>query len=379
MATLSLRQELSTVSTVVVKVGSRILIAEENLPHVKRIRMLVDDIAQILASGLRVLLVSSGAIAHGMRAIHLSKRPTTIPEKQACASIGQIRLMHLYESLFSKHNIPIGQVLLTWDDLRDKKRYLNLRNTLFTLFDFTAVPIINENDSVGIEEMRFGENDTLAAQISLLIQADLFVNLTDVSGLHDGNPIVKKDTHHIPVVSAVTPTVYRYASESKNEISVGGMTTKLKAAEMVTSAGMYALIGDGFHRSLLDVLGDPSAGTLFLPSGKKMSSRHRWIAFAGRPNGIIVIDKGAQKAIVEKGKSLLPAGVKKIIGSFNIGDMVDLQDESRRTVARGLVNYPAAEAAAIAGCRTADIAGKIGQKTFDEIIHRDNLVVLNAL
>jgi glutamate 5-kinase len=378
MATPTFRQELQALSTIVVKVGSKILTAEENVPHVKRVRSLVDDISCLRGSGRRVLLVSSGAIAHGMRALSLAKRPATIPAKQACASIGQIRLMHMYESFFSRHGIPIGQVLLSWDDLRDKKRYLNLRNTLFTLFDFQAVPIINENDSVGIEEIRFGENDTLAAQISLLIQADLFVNLTDINGLYDRDPGSNKDAHHIPTVPAVTPDIYKYASGSKSEISVGGMTTKLKAAEMVTKAGTIALIGDGFHRSLMDVLADPSAGTLFLPSVKKMPARHRWIAFTGQARGTIVVDAGAQKAIIEKGKSLLPAGIIKIIGQFNVGDMVDVHDENRRAVARGLVNYSSAEAAVIAGCNTAEISAKLGQKTFDEIIHRDNLVVLGS-
>jgi glutamate 5-kinase len=320
--------------------------------------------------------VSSGAIAHGMNALHLHKRPKTIPMKQACASIGQIRLMHLYETCFSRHSISIGQVLLTWDDLRNKKRYLNLRNTFFSLFDCGAVPIINENDSVGIEEIRFGENDTLAAQISLLVQADVFVNLTDINGLYDKNPRTNKDARHIPVVEHFTQAVLKYAAKSDTEISVGGMITKLKAAETVTKAGIVALIGDGFSKTLLEVLKDPDAGTIFLPSGKIMSSKHRWIAFTGQSAGTIVIDEGARKAIVEKGKSLLPAGIKKITGEFKPGDMVDLQNEEKNTVARGLINYSSKEIEKIMGCKTSDITQKLGQKTFDEVIHRDNLVVL---
>jgi glutamate 5-kinase len=370
------RNEITETSTIVVKVGSRILTSQENVPNLKRVRGLVDAIAALLGSGRRVLLVSSGAIAHGMLALRLKKRPSTIPEKQACASIGQIRLMDMYEPLFSRHNIPIGQVLLTWDDLRDKKRYLNLRNTLFQLFDLGAVPIINENDSVGVEEIRFGENDTLAAQISMLVQADLFVNLTDINGLYDANPSVNKDARQIPVVESITAAVHRLATENKNEISVGGMITKLRAAEMVTKAGIVALIGDGFHRTLSDVLVDPGAGTVFLPNRKKMPARHRWIAFAGQPCGTIVIDEGAARAVSEKGKSLLPAGIKKVTGSFKAGDMVAIQNEKKQTIGRGLVNYSSEEAEKIAGCRTTDIEQLLGQKTFDEVIHRDNLVVL---
>jgi glutamate 5-kinase len=371
------RTEIGAARTVVVKVGSRILIAEDNsAPHAKRVRSLVDGIAALQQSGHRVLLVSSGAIAHGMMALRLAKRPGTIPGKQACASIGQIRLMNMYESSFSRHGIMIGQVLITWDDLRDKERYLNLRNTLFHLFDLNAVPIINENDSVGVEEIRFGENDTLAAQLALLIQADLFVNLTDIGGLYDANPKTNRNARHVPLVDGITPAVHKFVSDNKNEISVGGMATKLTAAEMVTKAGLHALIGDGFHRTLLDVLSDPAAGTIFLPNKKKMPSRHRWIAFTGRPLGCVVVDDGAQRAIVEKGTSLLAAGVREIKGAFKVGDMVDIKNTTGRIIGRGLVNYSSDDAVKIAGFKTADIATRLGQKTFDELIHRDNLVVL---
>ena len=376
MSSPAFRKEITANSTIVVKVGSRILTSQDNVPNLRRVGGLVDAIALLVRSRRRVLLVSSGAIAHGMMALRYKKRPSTIPEKQACASIGQIRLMNMYESLFSKHGVPIGQVLLSWDDLRDKKRYLNLRNTLFQLFDMAAVPIINENDSVAVEEIRFGENDTLAAQLSMLVQADLFVNLTDINGLYDANPAVSSEARQIPVVQSITPAIHRYASESSSEISVGGMRTKLKAAEMVTRAGITALIGDGFHRTLQQVLADPQAGTLFLAGEKKMSARHRWIAFTGQPRGTVTIDAGAVRAITEKGKSLLPAGIQKISGTFKTGDMVDIQDAERRVIGRGLANYSSVEAEKIAGCKTADIAARLGQKAFDEFIHRDNLVIL---
>jgi glutamate 5-kinase len=377
MMPIAFRAQTGSTRTLVVKVGSRILTAEDAAtPHAGRVRSLVDGIAALRKTGRRVLLVSSGAIAQGMKAMNLAKRPGTIPAKQACASIGQIRLMNMYASLFSRHGILIGQVLVTWDDLRDKKRYLNLRNTLFHLFDVDAVPIINENDSVGVEEIRFGENDTLAAQLSLLVEADLFVNLTDINGLYDADPKTKRNARRIPLVAHFSPAIHKFASDNKNEVSVGGMATKLKAAEMVTRAGLHALIGDGFHRTLLDVLSDPAAGTVFLPAEKKIPSRHRWIAFTGRPSGSIVVDQGASTAIVGRGKSLLAAGVRAISGTFKVGDMVDVQNEKGQTICRGLVNYSSEDALRIAGCKTADIASRLGAKTFDELIHRDNLVVL---
>jgi glutamate 5-kinase len=370
------RKEIAHSKTIVVKVGSRILTSQDSIPHTRRVRSLVDSIAILVRSGQRVLLVSSGAIAHGMLELGLKKRPSTIPAKQACASIGQIRLMEGYNVHFEKHRIPIGQVLLTWDDLRDKKRYLNLRNTLFQLLLCGAIPIINENDSVGVEEIRFGENDTLAAQIALLVHADLFVNLTDINGLYDANPAANPDAHHIPLVEIINASIHRFASGNGSEISVGGMATKLTAAEIATKAGIFALIGDGYHRTLLDALTDPKAGTLFLPSNRIMPSHHRWIAFTGRPSGTLTIDDGAAGAIVQSGKSLLPAGVKRITGTFKAGDTVDIQNDKKQVIARGLVNYSSEEAVKIAGCKTVDIAQKLGQKTFDEIVHRDNLVVL---
>ena len=230
------RKEIPSVKTLVVKTGSRILTASG---HQARVRNMVDDLVLLQKSGIRVILVSSGAIAHGMRALGLEKRPGNIPLQQACASIGQNRLVHMYESSFSRHGVLIGQVLLTWDDLRSKKRYLNLRNTMFQLLDCGAVPIINENDSVGVEEIHFGNNDMLGAQVALLAQADLFVNLTDVGGLFEKNPHIHKSARHIPVVSHLSSSVHKLVEEKKNELSVGGMSTKLKAAEIVTRAGIF--------------------------------------------------------------------------------------------------------------------------------------------
>jgi glutamate 5-kinase len=366
------RKDLSGVQTLVVKAGSRILTAPG---HEERVRGLVEDLAALRKSGARVVLVSSGAIAHGMKALSLSKRPAAIPMQQACASIGQNRLMNMYQKIFEAHGVLIGQVLLTWDDLRSKKRYLNLRNTLFQLLDRGAVPIVNENDSVGVEEIQFGNNDTLGAQIALLIHADVFVNLTDVGGLYDKNPRGDKSAKHIPVVGAVSCDIQKLADDKKNDISVGGMSTKLKAAQMVTRAGIPALIGDGFEQRLLTVLKDEARATLFLPAEHKMRPTQRWIAFAGQPAGSVTVDAGAAKALTERGKSLLAAGITAVSGNFKAGDMVDITS-GKSAIAKGLVNFTAEELESIKGCKSAEIAQKLGAVKFDEVIHRDNLVIL---
>ena len=366
------REELKDVRTVVVKTGSRILTAAG---HEARVEGLAADLSALRESGARVALVSSGAIAHGMRALGLDKRPAEIPMQQACASIGQNRLMAIYQEHFAEHGTLIGQVLLTWDDLRSKKRYLNLRNTFFKLLDCGAIPIVNENDSVSVEEICFGNNDTLAAQIAMLVNADVLVNLTDVGGLYDKNPQTERDARHIPVVSAVSAGIQRMAGDKRSEISVGGMSTKLKAAEMVTRAGIPALIGDGFNQRLLTVLKDESCATLFLPSDKKIPSRQRWIAFTGQSAGSVTVDAGAYRAITEHGKSLLAAGITKVSGKFNAGDMIDIVDSRGEAIAKGLANFSSDDIEAIRGCKTAEIEERLGAVRFNEVILRDNMVV----
>jgi glutamate 5-kinase len=372
MSKLPFRKELESIKTVVVKTGSRILTAPG---YEARVQRLVEDLVLLHKSNIRVILVSSGAIAFGMRALNLTKRPSTIPLQQACASIGQNRLMNMYENYFSKNNVLIGQVLLTWDDLRSKKRYLNLRNTFFQLLDCNVIPIVNENDSVGVEEIQFGNNDMLGAQIALLAQADVFVNLTDVGGLYDRNPHTDKSAKHIPVVTHMSSSIHKLVSEKKTEISVGGMSTKLKAAEIVTRAGIFALVGDGYDQRLTSVLTDEQCATLFIPSLKKMSSRHRWIAFTGQAAGKLVVDDGAYTALIENGKSLLPAGILDVNGTFKAGDRVEILSRQGDLIASGLVNYSSEDTLLIQGCKSSQINGKLGRKGFDEVVHRDNLVI----
>jgi glutamate 5-kinase len=376
--TSTFRPDLPALTTIVVKVGSRLVSGRHDGDLDARVGALVDDIAALRHQGLRVILVSSGAIAHGMAGLGLSAKPTTLPMKQACASIGQSRLMAMYAEQFGRHGIVVGQVLLTWADLRDKRRYLNLRNTLFQLLESGAVPIINENDSVSVEEIELGNNDTLGAQIALLTSAGLYVILTDVAGLYRANPKVDPRAEHIPLVTNITPEILAMAGDAGSAVSVGGMATKLRAADMVTRAGLCTLISDGYGGRLLDALTRPDAGTLFTPSPRRMSSRRRWIAFTRHASGSLIVDEGAEHALTRQGRSLLPAGVKRPDGRFGAGDMVAICSEDGRTIAHGLTNYSSDDVSKIAGCKTSEIGGLLGYKEFDEVVHRDNLVVLES-
>lgn len=370
------RPELPHLNTVVIKVGSRIVTADHASSYRTRMRGLADGIMALRNQGTRVLLVSSGAIAHGMDGLGLQNRPRTLPMQQACASVGQSRLMDAYARLFQRRNQVVGQVLLTWDDLRDKQRYLNLRNTLFQLLDAGVLPVVNENDSVGVDEINFGDNDTLGAQVSLLVGAELYVMLTDVDGLYEENPSRNSHAEHIARVEKLTPHIHDLARGSVSGIGVGGMTTKLKAADMVTRAGIWALIGDGRRGKLDRLLGNDGAGTLFVPARRRMSTHRRWIAFTRSSAGTLVVDAGAARAITQKGKSLLPAGIRRHEGRFAVGDMVTIVDEQGGVLAHGLINYSSDEVGRIQGHRTSSIEQQLGYKRFDEVIHRDNMAIL---
>lgn len=371
---LKLRTGLNEFHTLVVKVGSKILAT--NGGESKRITALVKDITDLQKMGKKVILVSSGAVAHGVLALNLKKRPSTIPLKQACASIGQIKLMHMYEKMFSTYGLHIGQVLLAKSDLNSKNNYLNLRNTMFTLLENGVVPIVNENDSVGVDELRFGDNDTLGAQIALLAGADLFVNLSDINGLYDSNPKKNENAKHIPLVKSINAALHSVADDKGTDEGVGGMVTKLKAAETACRSGIASIIGDGFNSSLVDVLTNPLWGTLFLPDDKKISSRQRWMKYTGKVYGTIYVDNGAVDAIVDKGKSILPVGVRKVIGEFKDRDFIDIADMDGNVFARGFVNFNSEDVKKIMGHRTNEIKKILGSEFYNNVIHRNNMVIV---
>ncbi|MBI4652035.1 glutamate 5-kinase [Candidatus Desantisbacteria bacterium] len=363
---------------IVIKLGTSLLLNQDMKPDMDYFGKLASDIAKIREAGAQVLIVTSGAIGVGMSKLDMKTRPRTIPDKQAVAAIGQGSLMHIYETVFNKYDIKVAQILLTREDVENRKRYLNARNTLLTLLKYNALPIINENDTVAVDEIKFGENDNLSALITNLVEADFLIILSDTDGLCTCDPRIDKEAKVITTVDKITPEIEKLAGGAGTCVSTGGMYTKIQAGKKVTTAGKAMIITNGKKENiLLDIiLYGKLQGTLFLPSGDKMVSRKKWIAFTLYPQGRIKVDQGAEEAILKKGKSLLPSGIKEIEGNFFIGDAVTIVNMDGKEVARGLINYSVEELNIIRGAKTKDIEHLLGYKYFDEVVHRDNMVVL---
>lgn len=370
-------QSLAEAKTVVIKIGSSVLTDGTGKLSEKTFQHLAKDIHALHQQSRRCILVSSGAVAAGKTRLSFQGKSLTIPQKQAAAAVGQGHLMHLYQKNFSKYQITTAQLLLTHDDLANRTRYLNARNTLATLLEENVVPIINENDSVIVEEIKFGDNDTLSALIATLVEADAFLILTDCAGLHDANPEKNLNAKLISCVEKIDETLLQYATPSAGKWGVGGMVTKITAAQRTTSFGIPTLIAQGGAKSSLPALlsGEPFVGTLFLPKSKDLSARKHWIAHTLRSKGKITIDAGAGKALVSQGKSLLPKGIIEVQGDFKLGDCVEVCDENKNILGRGLVNYSAKEIHLIKGKKTSEIQSILGYKYYDEVIHRDQWVV----
>jgi glutamate 5-kinase len=367
----------SKAKRVVVKVGSAILTGEKGL-NAEVIGNLAKDIAFLHDQGQEVILVSSGAVAAGKRKMKVvDGQELTMREKQALAAIGQSRLMHDYDEAFARYDKTIAQVLLTHSDLAHRKRYLNVRNTLLTLLELGAIPVINENDTVSTEELKFSDNDNLGALVANLIEADMFICLTDVDALYDRNPLTDSRAVAIATVPEITEDIEAMAGNSKSVLGTGGMRSKILAAKMVTAGGGSAFIGPGREAGILRRLfAGESVGTFFLPRTEKMQSRKRWIAYVLKPQGALRLDTGACLALTEKGKSLLPSGITAVEGNFDQGDAVHCLDQRGMPVAVGLANYSSAEVEKIKGLHTDSIADILGFKESDEVVHRDNLVLL---
>jgi len=375
---LSNRQTLlNKAKRVVVKVGSAILAGKDGLNH-EVINNLACGIAFLHNSGREVILVTSGAVAAGKRKVKFpDDQELTMREKQALAAIGQSRLMHDYDEAFSRHDKNIAQILLTHSDLADRKRYLNVRNTILTLFNFGVIPVINENDTVSTEELKFSDNDNLGALVANLIEADMFICLTDVDALYDRNPLTDPEAKAIYTVTEVTEEIEAMAGNSKSALGTGGMRSKIHAAKMVSAGGGSSFIGPGRRKDILQQLfSGAMVGTFFLPRTEKMQSRKRWIAYVLKPQGSLVLDQGACLAVTTKGKSLLPSGVLDVQSEFEQGDCVRCVDEHNHPVAVGLVNFCSEDLRKIKGLRSDKIESVLGFKESDEVLHRDNLVIL---
>ncbi len=372
-------RELTRIRRLVVKVGSGLITAREAGLDPGRIGALADELAAVRHHGTEVALVSSGAVVAGMARLKLQVRPRSIPEKQAAAAVGQSALMEHYETAFARHGVTVAQILLTQADVSARARYLNARNTLTTLLGYGVVPIINENDTVAVEEIKFGDNDNLSALVAQLIDADLLVLLTDVDGLYTGDPSRDPQARKLDTVEAVTPEIERLVWSDADRVAVGGMATKLQAAQKAAASGVPMVIASGREPgTLARVLRGEPVGTYFPPRGDRLAARKRWIAFAVPPQGRLLVDAGARQALIERGKSLLPSGVVDIEGDFDAGEVVALcaADGDGKEFARGLVNFDAQELRTIRRAKTTEIESLLGYKSFDEVVHRDNLVVL---
>ncbi len=371
------RNYLEAAKRVVVKVGSAVLTADDGLNRVV-LENLAAGISFLKESGREVILVSSGAVAAGKKRRGLAAgRRISLKEKQAAAAIGQSSLMRAYEDIFDRLGLKVAQVLLTHDDLSHRVRFLNVRNTILTLLDWNVLPIINENDTVSVEELRFGDNDTLGAMITNVIEADMFICLSDVDGLYTGNPHLDPQALPVYTVARVDKQVERMAGHVYGALGSGGMLSKIMAAKMVSARGGSSFIGPGCEPLILNKLfAGEMVGTFFLPQAQKMQSRKHWIAYVLRPKGFLVIDAGACRALVTGGKSLLPSGIVEVRGKFRVGAPVQCLDENDVPIAAGLTNYSAAGLEKIKGMKTDDIEKVLGYKDSDEVIHRDNLVIL---
>ncbi|MBW2029592.1 MAG: glutamate 5-kinase [Deltaproteobacteria bacterium] len=373
------KEILSPVRRVVVKVGSGVLTGKNGL-NTRIINNLTADICELKQEGKEIILVSSGAIASGLKKIGAGERPKSISKQQAIAAIGQSRLMMAYERAFARHGQKVAQILITRDDLNHRERYLNARNTIFTLLSWNVVPIINENDTVVVDEIKFGDNDNLSAMVTSLTEALLLISLTDIDGLFDKDPRTHKDARIIKVVERVTREVLRYGNSIPGFLGRGGMASKIKAAQKVTLGGVPMIIANGSKKHILKrIFQGEEEGTLFLPRDISICSRKQWIAFTRSLRGAIVIDEGAARAILKGGKSLLPSGIREVRGRFGVGDSVLLLDKGENKLAIGMVNYQSGDIKKIMGCRTSEIESRLGFKQEDEVIHRDNLVVIEDL
>jgi glutamate 5-kinase len=360
---------------IVVKVGSALLVDGAG-GELRRdwLASLCADVAALKAEGKRVILVSSGAIALGRRALGLKPGALRLEESQAAAAVGQVRLAQAYADCFSGHNIVAAQVLLTLGDTEERERYLNARATLTTLLDFGAVPVINENDTVATAEIRFGDNDRLGARVASMMGADKLILLSDVDGLYTADPSRDPAATHIPEVGAITPAIEAMAGASISGVGRGGMVSKLIAAKIATAAGSDVVITRGESLAPLARIRGGALHTVFRAHVSPATARKRWIAGVLKPVGALVIDDGAVRALAE-GKSLLPAGVRQIDGRFERGDAVLVKGRDGREIARGLAAYGASDAERIAGKRTVEIEAILGYRGRDEMIHRDDLIL----
>ncbi len=376
MKKLTRKEIINRARRVVIKIGSTVVASRTSGVNQRRIAAISAELARLMETGKEVVVVTSGAVASGMGKLGLTERPKSIELKQAAAAVGQSSLIRMYEKNLARHGIAVGQMLLTGADLADRRRFLNARNTLHKLIEYRVIPIINENDTVSVEELKFSDNDNLAALVTNLAEADTLVILSDVDGLFDRDPN-NKDARLISEVARITPEIERMAGGSCTMLGTGGMCAKLAAAKKSAARGSACFIINGTKPGNIGALfAGEDVGTVFMPSDEQLTSKKHWIAYMMRGKGKITVDDGAARAIIKKGKSLLPSGIKAVLGRFKTGDAVEVCDTAGHVIARGLIHYSSEEIEKIKGVKSADIESVLGYKYCDEVIHRDDLVVM---
>lgn len=371
------RDNLVAAKRIVVKVGTSTLTHSTGKLNLLRIERLVRELSDLANQGKEIILVTSGAVGAGMDRLGLTEKPKTIPEKQAAAAVGQGILMHTYEKLFGEYGQVVAQILLTKEDSVNRKRYANIRNTMLSLLQSRVIPIINENDVVAVDELKIGDNDTLSASVASIIDADVVIILSDVEGVYTANPQTNTNAKLIGIITDITKEIEDLAGGPGTTRGTGGMYTKIQAAKIAVSSGVAMIIASGGRDGVVrDILQGLDIGTIFLSRENRLHIRKRWLAFGARIHGAVKVDKGCEQALLADGSSLLAAGVTTVEGSFEQGNTIRILTVEGREIARGIVNYNADDAQKIIGAHTNEIADILGYKPYDEVVHRDNLVVL---
>lgn len=372
------REALKKAKRIVVKVGTSTITYANGKRNFSQIDRLARELSDLQNQGKEMILVSSGAVAVGVDRLGLPAKPSTIPGKQACAAVGQGVLMHTYEKLFADYGQIVAQVLITRTEAIDRHRYTNCRNTFMTLLQQGVIPIVNENDVVALDELKIGDNDNMSALVAGIVDADLVIILSDIDGLYTANPVTHPEATLVHTVQEITPEVEASAGGVGSSRGTGGMATKIQAAKAATNSGIQLVIASGTEKNAIPrILQGEEIGTLFVSRENRLQFRKRWLAFGAKIQGSIVVDDGCAKAIRKAGGcSILPAGIYQVVGDFQSGSTVSVIDKEGHELARGLVHYTAAELEKIKGCKSGDIEGILGHKNFDEVIHRDDLVIL---
>jgi glutamate 5-kinase len=365
------------INRIVVKIGTKVLVGKDYNLDKERIKSLADQVCGIVRQDVEVVMVSSGAICSGMGLLGLGSRPSALSDLQACAAVGQAHLMQIYDNFFKAHKILTAQVLLTQEDLNDRKRYLNAKATFMTLLKKGVVPIVNENDTISTDEIKFGDNDRLSSLVANLIGADLLILLSSVDGLYRCGQAKEVRGELVGAVDKITEEIEALARKGKDGFGTGGMTSKLQAAKIAANSGIPCIIANGKKDGVLtDIIARRPAGTFFLPSATRMAERKRWLGFSARVKGSITVDEGAKEALIKRDKSLLSSGVLSARGEFKKDDIISVTGPDGREFARGIINYSREDMDKIKGLKTAQIAKVLGYKNGDEIVHKDNLAIM---